>query len=1192
MVDRTVAAMDARHGTGGGLFGSAFVRDAWRCWRRAWKRFLSLALISLLGVAVLTGIYAGCRDAFLAADRFYDAQGLMDVQVLSTLGLTDDDVTALRRVSGVRAVQPERSQDVTVAVDGGEKSATIRELGTAGLNRPRLEAGRMPSAAGEIAVTDKFLKDSKLAVGDCLTVKAASRDTAGDADGTSSGIDGESAPAFPTDLTITGTVLDPMDLSNPSGYAGNNFRSTAASDYDFYAPSAGVTGNVYTAVSLTVTGAAALNTFDDRYDAAVKAVTNRIESAVQTDRQQARRQAIADAAQRKLDDAKTDAYTQLDDASKQLDSQQSTLDANKRTLADTRTQLEAKQTELNDGETQIASARSQIASGRQQIAAGRQQLAEARRQLDDGQRQLTAARTQLDAGRSELNASKTQAQQGLAQAEQMLGVIDQVRTLLDGLPSVDPGAIDAATWQRLAALLARVGVSVPQNPSDVTSLATIRTQLDQAYATIAAQRDQAKAGLETIAANEKTLNEQDAQLSAKEREAASGQATLNEQAAELEAQSTQLETQSAALEAQAIQVTSGKQQLEVGFKQLTDGETKLSDGQRQLDDAREQLKAKRADADSEFARQQQKIDDIAAAQWYVQTRDSIGGFNALNSDLTSIESIGRAFPVVFLLVAVLMAFTTMTRMVEEDRALIGTYMGLGYGNVAIAMRYALFALLACLLGGGAGLLVGFLGISAFLRLVIDEMYMVPDVRLEYDWTVGTLGLLLFAVGALAATAVACRGEMRLTPATLMRPKAPKAGARILLERIRPLWSRMSFLNKVAARNIFRFKSRLVMTVLGVAGCTALIVCGLAINDTINTIAPVQYGELYRYDLLSVSGGDDADADAMRHRIERDGRATETLNARLETGQMADAGGKSNAIQLVVVPEGDLARLNDMVALNRAGGDRGTVRLGDDGVIVEQSAANALGIRDGDAVMLTNGSRKHAQTKATAVTRNLIGTNVYVSEDLYRSLFVTAQAGGEGTVSAQADAQTDAQTVVPLTWNAVYATLSGSADERIAYVDGLKSDPSVLRAMSSDNLERSFKFDLMGAVVALITLLAGLLALVVLFTLANTNVSERVREMATLKVLGFFDREVHLYVHKEMTVLTLMGVAVGLPLGRFVGGLLTAALNMPGLYFAVSVKPLSYVIAAAATLAFALLVQLLTNPVLDRIDPVGSLKSVE
>ena len=758
----------------------------------------------------------------------------------------------------------------------------------------------------------------------------------------------------------------------------------------------------------------------------------------------------------------------------------------------------------------------------------------------------------------------------MAQIDQMLSMIQQADNLLAQLdPNID---FNSPTWQAIKQLLARLGITLPEVPS----ISELRQQLAAKQTELQTQRDsltQQKADLqrtlnETIAPAQSTLDQQNAQLTAKEQEAAAGEAQLNTKSAELEANAATLETQSAQLEAQAAQLASGKQQLEEGERQLEEGEQQLADGKAKLDDAQSELDAKRSEAESEFAKQQRRIDDVANARWYVQTRASIDGFSSLKSDVSSIESIGRAFPIVFLLVAVLMSLTTMTRMVEEERGLIGTYTGLGYGNAAIAMRYVLFAALACLIGGGLGLMVGFLGIPSFLLLVIEGLYTVPGIQLEYDWLYGSAGIALFVVGVVVATVVACAGALRQSPAQLMQPKAPKAGARILLERIRPLWRRLSFLNKVTARNIFRFKSRLLMTVGGVAGCTALIVCGFAINDTVATLGPKQYEDIYHYDLLVVSGDDSVDA--MRARLDKDGRVERSLDLRLDSGEM-DAGDAGETIQLMIVPDDSAGALGDMITLRSASGGHGKLQLGGDGIIVAQSAANSLGVKAGDTVTLRDGSMRHGEVKVSAVTRNLIGSNVYVSESLYKKTFGVSAA---------------------VTHNAVIATLNGTADQNIAYADRLARDPSVVSATSTDDLERSFSFDLMSAVVALIIALAGGLALVVLFTLANTNVSERVREMATLKVLGFYDREVHRYVNKEMLILAGMGIVVGLPLGRAVGGLLTAALNMPALYFEVSVHWYSYVIAAAATMAFALLVQLLTNPVLDRIDPVSSLKSVE
>ena len=434
--------LDDSGGRGAGV-SAVFAKDTLRCWLRSWKRFVSIAVITLLGVAVLTGIYAGCRDAFLAAGRFYDQQGLHDLQVLSTYGLTDDDAAALRRIDGVQTVQPERSQTVTTLVDGTKKTVTMQEIGTEGLDQPYLQQGKLPNKAGEVAVTQQFLNDSGLKIGGTITVTpqdtsssvisvaatetddsnndsnddSNNADTVGVAANASASdaksaantdADAEQSPQFPTKLTITGVVLDPRDLNNPDGYSGmTSFRSTSSEDYTFFAPSDGVTGNIYTAISVAVTGASDFDTFSDAYDEAVKTVADRIEHQIQTTRQKARRQQIVSSAQRKLDDAQDEANEQLDEAQKQIDDNWAELEANETTLQDSRTELENNRTTITDGERQLADGRAQIATARQQIAQGRQQIAEARTQLESGKTQLTSARKQLDAAQTELTANRT-----------------------------------------------------------------------------------------------------------------------------------------------------------------------------------------------------------------------------------------------------------------------------------------------------------------------------------------------------------------------------------------------------------------------------------------------------------------------------------------------------------------------------------------------------------------------------------------------------------------------------------------------------------------------------------------------------------------------------------------------------------------------------------------------------------------
>lgn len=584
--------------------------------------------------------------------------------------------------------------------------------------------------------------------------------------------------------------------------------------------------------------------------------------------------------------------------------------------------------------------------------------------------------------------------------------------------------------------------------------------------------------------------------------------------------------------------------------------------------------------------------NVPKAKWYIATRVENGSYARLRSDVASIQSLGYAFPVLFLVVAMMMSLTAMARMVEEERALIGTYLSLGYGRCAAITRHAFFAIFACFIGGGIGDILGFLAIPSLLLKILRGLYTVPGVVLRYDWLYGSLCVLAFVIPVAICTIIVSWRETRQVPATLLRPKSPKAGARVLLEHLPFIWNRLSFLNKVSIRNLARFKSRLFMTIGGVAGCTALIVCALALNDTVATLGIRQYDGIYHYDMISISTPDAFQN--MKKSVQKDksNNLVDTiLPAYISSGEIAKSDTdnvKSNSkshnskshnssvedsesVQIVVVK--DSATLSKMVNLQDVNNNLQTISLNDNGPLLSQSAASSLNISRGDYIKITNSNFKHAKVKLQAVVRNLIGSNIYMTSRCYEKIF--------GFKNGKT-----------IKHNALMLQLRGKDDAKMRYADNVANQEGVIAVMSITRMKHAFSFDLMNAVVALIVTLAAGLALAVLFTLASTNISERSREIATLKVLGFYQKEVHAYVHKEMFALTVIGVLVGLPLGRLVAGLLTNALRMPALYFEVEVSWLSYAIAGFATLIFALIVQWSTSPALDRIDPVSSLKSVE
>ena len=565
-------------------------------------------------------------------------------------------------------------------------------------------------------------------------------------------------------------------------------------------------------------------------------------------------------------------------------------------------------------------------------------------------------------------------------------------------------------------------------------------------------------------------------------------------------------------------------------------------------------------------------DSLGSSTWYVQDRSGIGSFASVDSDMSSIEAIATAFPAIFFVVAVLISLTTATRMVEEERTLIGLYKALGYGRNKILSKYVGYALAACLVGGIVGNLVGFIALPLFLFHVFTSMYVVPNMQLFYSAAMSIGSVALFAVGVAGAAFVACRRELAESPAALMRPKAPRAGSRILLERVRPLWSRLGFLNKVTARNLFRYKMRFFMTTFGIAGCCALVICGLGIRDTVVGLSDRQYGGVTRYDLLAVStSGELADLTA-----ELEGRAAAegskvSLDSKIAVqleSVTAEFGGKKESVQIVVVPTESVDALGRYVRL--ADADGGSIELVNAGCDLSKSAQMVLGAKVGEKIELQDSALDTASVRVASTSMNYLGSTVYLSQDAYEKAFGKKMQA-----------------------NALIARLDGGTDDQIDFCRSAKADGWLSVSSTADQVKNFEKnFAIINAVVVLVTAMAAALSFVVVFTLSNTNISERERELATIKVLGFNRREVHRYVNKETLILTDIGAVVGVPLGYVLARSFTYVLQMPSLYFDVHVQPVSYVIAVALSFVFTIIVNQATNRSLNRIDMVGALKSAE
>lgn len=978
----------------------------------------------------------------------------------------------------------------------------------------------------------------------------------------------------------------------------------------------------------------------------------RAEASAKVDDAQAETESQLEDAQRRLDDAQAqidealaqvaagrerlaaegaDATAQLDAAQRRLDAGRAQLEAASAQLDDGEAELNARTPQLDEagakverGRAQVEDAQARIDAARQaeaRIAAGAGQLAQA---MGDGwpaeQWQAVCDATDPDASAAAQDALVGSVRAWAGGNEEALAAAvtraNETDALLGRLISGEDGLRDEVIG-RTAELAAMLAGRFPDYARQVTEVHDLVVGFDGDTGTLEQARSklaQVTAGLATQLAQLQALPGQAAQLASGMGQLAQGRAELERAERELPAQRSRLDEAERQVADGRAQLQAAREHLEGGraqtsrelarleqgqreldaqraqaqarlddaARQLDDGELQAQGGQAELDESRAEFGRQKAEALDKIADVRRQVDEIDDATWYVQDRTSLSSFSSIETDASSIEAIATVFPAIFLVVAVLVSLTTATRMVEEQRGLIGLYKALGYGRGRIMGKYVSYTLGASLTGGALGALVGFLALPEFLFSVFRVMYSLPSYDLHFDAALCALAIGLFAVGIGVATALTCASELNRQPAELMRPKAPRAGTRILLERLRPVWSRMSFLNKVTARNLFRHKKRLVMTVFGIAGCTALLICGFAIRDTVLALTPNQYGDashpgVDHYDLLVVTQPRDIEAAAGR--LAEDGEVSGCVAVAYESVTLEHDGAKET-VQLMVVPDGFSLdgyvelRDEDGTALDLAkatAGADGVPGTADDGVLATKNAAMMLGFGTGDAVDVQDSRLRQATATVDGVVMSYIGNTVYMTQSTYERLFG-----------------------VRLEANALLAHLVGDADEQISYAEGLRGDARLLAVTSVKEQERDFtqNFMLINYVVALVTVLAAGLALVVLFTLSTTNISERERELATIKVLGFRRGEVRTYINKETVVLTLIGIACGIPVGTALGHALTWALAIPSMYFAVEISPASYVWSCALSLAFALVVSLVTNRALDRVDMVGALKSAE
>lgn len=635
---------------------------------------------------------------------------------------------------------------------------------------------------------------------------------------------------------------------------------------------------------------------------------------------------------------------------------------------------------------------------------------------------------------------------------------------------------------------------------------------------------------------------------------------------EIQAGKQQLEAAKKQLDEQQKQLNSKKkianEQINNAQKEIEEAKNKLQDGERKLEDNKTEFNKKIADAEKELRDAKKKVEDIENPKWYILDRNSNAGYVGYIQDTESIENIGKVFPIIFFAVATLISLTSMTRMVEEQRIQIGTLKALGYNKFQIMSKYLLYASLASIIGGIIGMCIGFVTLPQLIWLMYSMMYQITDkIILGFKWGIGGIGLVLICICIIGATIYSAFKELKETPSTLMRPKAPKIGNRVLLEKVPLIWKHLNFSQKVTVRNIFRYKKRFFMTIIGIAGCTALILTGFGIKDSIKAIVPNQFGKVFKYDMqINIENEEYVSEIEKKEEIEK---IAETYM----TTAKAVKGNSEEDIQ-IIVPESEF---NGLISLNDLKTNQ-LVELSDNQICITDKLAQLLEVDVGDTIVLRNNDNKEFEVKISNIVEQYVSHYVYMSKTTYESLT------GEKY-----------KTNVILTKN---KDLTEEQEDILASQIMESEDVTTITRISSfmkilDDTLKSLDY-----VVIILIVSAGLLAFVVLYNLANVNISERIRELATIKVLGFYDKEVYDYVTRETILLTLIGIVVGLVGGYFLNYYILGTCEINTLRFAKIVNPISYLYAISITIVFTAIVNIATYFALKKINMIESLKSVE
>lgn len=1065
-------------------------------------RYFSIMLIVALGVAFFSGIKVSPMVMRNTADNYYDDYNFMDVEVISTLGLTDDDVDAIKKLDTVEGVFPTYSMDVITNVKDQDRVLKVHALPTDDLsndnkdyiNRVKLIKGRLPKNSGECVVLKPKYDHLNLKIGKTLKIKSGTEDKLSENLKTDS-------------YKIVGLVETPYYLSYEFG---NSSIGSGSVDGIMLVPQNDFKTEAYTEMYITAKGAKEQTSFYQDYKDTVKKTEDQIDKI--TDER----------IEHRYNEVVGEATDELNKAKKEYNDKKK----------ETEDKINKAEKELKDGKQKIKDGKQELKTKK---AETKKQIKDGFKKLDSAEAQLKSGRKQYEAAKKEFESQKQQANSQISSAESQLAPlksnIDSLKSNISGLES-QLGKPDISEEEK--ATLTRTISKYREN------LSALEGQYNAGYAKIQSIKNQIK----------------------------SGERKLSRTKSELDRNQRKIKTERSKL---YTMEEKAQKEFKKAEEELVKNEKKLVDSEKELEKAKNEAKDEFKKAEKDLKEAEDEIKKIEKPEWYVLNRDKQYSAAEYGGCADSIDALAGIFPVFFVLVAALVALTTMTRMVDEQRINIGTLKGLGYTPGMIAKKYIVYAMSASAIGSIIGLIVGYTVFPTIIYNAYAIMYTVPKVELRTDLFITVLSIATSIFVTTFAAFAACRRELIEDPAILMRPKAPKNGKRILLERIGFVWNRIGFIWKVTLRNIFRYKKRFLMTVLGISGCTALILTGFGVRDSIQMIVDVQFGELNKYSMTASYDSDEKteDVEYLKSLISNEKGVKEigmfhNQNAKIMINN------KEKEVT-VVIPE-NKNTFKEFIEL-RERKSHTPIKLDNKGIVISEKAARNLDAKVGDKVKILNENDVSAEAVISGITENYVNHYIYMTNDYYKELF------NRNAYS-----------------NRIYGVLDDSItidqEDKMAskIIDSTCANGTVFTTGIKDGFSDTIKS--LNYVVLLMIVSAGALAFVVLYNLSNVNISERIREIATIKVLGFYDKEVSAYIYRENVILTLIGAVVGLGLGVILHQFIMITVEVENMMFGRLINPLSYAAAFILTIVMGTIVNLVMNKKLKKVEMVESLKSVD